>query len=166
MVGLFFPKGASSFIPEWTTGYFDFSLFPVNLGVVILEPVVAEDQVLFPKSGDGQKHPFGVSLVPENYIYNFGNLTCFIGGTVDVEDQDVTREGPSIHSFRVDKISVDEASGCSGVQEGLDGVEFACVRSSDFYWQEKRSSSCVQGTNQEKLGQSLLLLGLTERSKD
>ena len=89
MVGLFLPKGASSFIPEWTTGYFDFSLFPVNLGVVILEPVIAEDQVLFPKSGDGQKHPFRVSFVTEKYVYDLGDLSYLIRGTVNIKDRDV-----------------------------------------------------------------------------
>ena len=80
-------------------GHFDFTFFPVNLGVVILELVVAEDQALFPKSGDSQKHPFGVSLVPENHIHNLGNLSCLVRGAIDVEDQDVTREGPSVHPF-------------------------------------------------------------------
>ena len=57
---------------------------------MILEPVVAKDQVLFPEFRDSQKHPFGVSLVPENYIYDLRNLFCFIGGAVNVEDRDVT----------------------------------------------------------------------------
>ena len=76
----------SSFTPEWTTGHFDFSFFPVNLGVVILEPVIANDQALFPKSRDSQKHPFGVSLLPENHIHNLRDLSCLVGGAVDVED--------------------------------------------------------------------------------
>ena len=98
-----------------------------------LEPVVAENQALLPESGDRQEHPLGVSLVPENYIYNFGNLTCFIGGTVDVEDQDVTRESSSVYPFQMDEIPVDEASSCSTVQEDFDGVEFTCVCSSNFH---------------------------------
>ena len=57
---------------------------------MILEPVVAEDQALFPKSGDSQKHPFGVSLVLENHIYDLGNLSCLVGEAVNVEDRDVT----------------------------------------------------------------------------
>ena len=57
---------------------------------MILEPVIAEDQVLFPESGDSQKHPFGVSLVPENYIYDLRNLFCFVGEAINVEDRDVT----------------------------------------------------------------------------
>jgi len=45
-------------------------------------------------------------------------------------------------------------------------MEFACVRSSDFYWQEQGSPLRVQGTNREELGQSLLLLRLTEQNRD
>jgi len=41
LAGLFLLQGTSSFILEWTTGHFDFSLFPVNLGIVVLESVVA-----------------------------------------------------------------------------------------------------------------------------
>ena len=70
-------------------GHFDFSLFLVNLGVVVLEPVVAQDQTLFPKSGDGQKHPFRVSLVTEKYVYDLRDLFCLVGGTIDIEDQNV-----------------------------------------------------------------------------
>ena len=41
LVGLFLLQGVSSFIPERATDHFDFPLFPVNLGVMVLEPVVA-----------------------------------------------------------------------------------------------------------------------------
>jgi len=53
LVGLFLPLGMSSFILEWITGHFDFSLFLVNLEVVVLKPIVAQDQTLFPKARDG-----------------------------------------------------------------------------------------------------------------
>jgi len=66
---------------------------------VILEPVVAKDQALFPKSGDSQKHPFRVHLVLENHIYDLGNLSCLVGRAVNIEDRDVTREDLSVHSF-------------------------------------------------------------------
>ena len=92
--------------------------------------------MLFPKSRDSQEYPFGVSLVAENYIHNLRNLSCLVRETIDIEDQDVTWEGLSVHPSRTDKISVDEASGGSAVQEGFDRVEFACVCSSDFHWQK------------------------------
>ena len=70
-------------------GHLDFSLFLVDLGVVVLELVIAQDQTLFPKSRDSQEHPLEVSLVAENYVHNLGDLSCFIRGTVNIEDQDV-----------------------------------------------------------------------------
>jgi len=79
----------SSLTPERTASHFDFSFFPVNLGAVVLEPVVAQDQTLFPKSGDGQEHPLRVSLVVENYVHNLGGLFCLVRRTVDIEDWDV-----------------------------------------------------------------------------
>ena len=91
---------------------------------------------MLPKSGDGQKHPFRVSLVMENYVYDLGNLSCLVWRTIDIEDWDVMREGPSVHSFQIDKISVDEAFSRSAVQESLDSMEFTCVRDSNFYQQE------------------------------
>ena len=41
LASLFLPLGTFPFTPEWTMGHFDFSLFLVNLGVMVLEPVVA-----------------------------------------------------------------------------------------------------------------------------
>ena len=79
----------SSFTAEGTIGHLDFSFFPVNLGVVVLELVIAQDQTLFPKSRDSQKHPLGVSLVAENYVHNLGDLSCLVRGTIDIEDWDI-----------------------------------------------------------------------------
>ena len=72
----------------------------------------------------------------EKYVYDLGDLSCLVGGTVDIEDRDVVWEGPSIYSFWMDEVPVDEASSHSAVQEGFDGVEFTCICSSDFHWQE------------------------------
>jgi len=30
-----------------------------------------------------------VSLVTEKYVYDLGDLSCLVGGTVDIEDWDV-----------------------------------------------------------------------------
>ena len=72
----------------------------------------------------------------EKYIYDFGNLSGLIRGAINIEDRDVTWEGLSVYSFQLDEVPVDEASSCSAVQEGFDRVEFACVCSSNFHWQE------------------------------
>ena len=66
----------------------------------------------------------------------------------------------------MNEISVDETSGYSIIQEGLNRVEFTCVHGSNFYQQEQESLSHVQGTNREELGQSLLLLGSMEQSNN
>ena len=41
LASLFLPLGVSPFTLEWTMDHFNFSFFLVNLGVVVLEPVVA-----------------------------------------------------------------------------------------------------------------------------
>jgi len=41
LAGLFLLQDMSSFTLEWTTGHLNFSFFPVDLGVVVLELVVA-----------------------------------------------------------------------------------------------------------------------------
>ena len=69
----------------------------------------------------------------EKYVYDFGNLSSLVRGTIDIEDRDVTWEGPSIYPFQTDEVPVDEASGCSAVQESFDEVKFACVHSSNFH---------------------------------
>ena len=56
-----------------------------------------------------------MSLVPEDYVYHFRDLSCLIRRTVDIEDGNVMREGLGVHPLQMDKISVDEASGCSAV---------------------------------------------------
>ena len=75
-----------------------------------------------------------MSLVAKNYIHDLRNLFCLVRRTINIEDWDVMREGSSVHSFQIDEISVNKAFSCSTVQEGLDGVEFTCVYSSNFHW--------------------------------
>ena len=41
LVSLFLPQGTFSLIAKGTASHFDLSFFPVNLGVVVLEPVIA-----------------------------------------------------------------------------------------------------------------------------
>ena len=77
-----------------------------------------------------------MSLVAENYVHNLGNLSCLVRETVNIEDWDVVQEGLSVHPLQTDKISVNEASSGSAVQEGFDRVEFAHGCSSNFHWQE------------------------------
>ena len=102
----------------------------------------------------------------EKYIYNLRNLACLVRGTINVEDWDVTQESSSVYPFQMDELLVNKASSCSAVQESFDRVEFTCVHSSDFHWQEQGGSSRIQGTDREELGQPSLPLGFMERSRD
>ena len=40
-MSLILPKRLYGVTLEWTTGHLDFFFFPVDLGVVVLEPVIA-----------------------------------------------------------------------------------------------------------------------------
>jgi len=46
LAGLFLPEGTSIFAAKRAADHFDFFFLPVNLGVVVLEPVIAQDQLL------------------------------------------------------------------------------------------------------------------------
>ena len=61
-----------------------FSSLPIDLRVMVLEPGITEDHVLLSKAGDSEERPFGVGFVMENYVYNFGDLACLVGGAVHV----------------------------------------------------------------------------------
>jgi len=61
-----------------------FSSLPIDLQVVVLEPDITEDHVLLSEAGDSEEHSFGVGFVMEDYVYHFGDLTCFVGGAVYV----------------------------------------------------------------------------------
>jgi len=55
-----------------------FSGLPIDFWIIVLEPDVAEDHALLPEVKDGKKHPFRVGLIIEDYIYHFGDLSCFV----------------------------------------------------------------------------------------
>ena len=74
-----------------------------------------------------------MSFVTEKYVYNLGNLSSLIRGTIDIKDWDVMWEGLSVYPFRTNKVPVNEASSCSTVQEGFNRVEFAGVCSQWTY---------------------------------
>jgi len=57
---------------------------PIDLRVVVLEPGITEDHVLLSEAGDSEEHSFGVGFVAKDYVYNFGDLACLVGGTVHV----------------------------------------------------------------------------------
>ena len=61
----------ASFASREASVHLHFSGLPIDLWVVVLEPGIAKDHALFSYAGDGEKHPFGVGFVMENYIHHF-----------------------------------------------------------------------------------------------
>jgi len=131
----------ASFTSRRALVYLYFSGLPIDLRVVVLEPGIIEDHVLLSKAGDSEERPFRVGFVAEDYVYNFGDLACLVGGTVHVVHWYGVRDAPSVNIFRTDKVSIYEVACSSGVQKRLDGV--------------------CQGTTQRQL---LLKLGKSPRS--
>jgi len=82
---------------------------------MVLEPGVTEDHVLLPEVRDGEECPLGVGLITEDYIYHFGDLSCFVRGAVHVEHWYGTGDAPGTDTLSTDKILVYEVAGGSGV---------------------------------------------------
>jgi len=99
---------------------------------MVLEPDVAEDHALLPKVRDGEERPFGVGLITEDYIYHFGDLSCFVRGAVYVEHRYGVRDVPGTNTFHTDKILVYEVASGSGVQKHFDGIHLAGVSGTDL----------------------------------
>jgi len=59
-----------------------FSGLPIDLQVMVLEPGITEDHVLLSEAGDSEERPFRVGFVAEDYIYNFRDLACLVGGAI------------------------------------------------------------------------------------
>jgi len=77
----------ASFTLRRASVYLYFSGLPIDLRVVVLEPDITEDHVLLSEARDSEERPFGVGFVAEDYVYNFGDLACLVGGTVHVVHQ-------------------------------------------------------------------------------
>jgi len=123
----------ASFTSRRASVYLYFSGLPIDLQVVVLEPGITEDHVLLSEAGDSEERPFGVGFVAEDYIYNFGDLACLVGGTIHVVHRYGAREAPSVNTFCLDEVSIYEVARSSGVQKRFDGVHLAGVCGADFY---------------------------------
>jgi len=117
----------ASFILRRAPIHLHFSGLPIDLRVMVLEPGVVEDHALLPKVRDGKEHPFRVGFIMEDYIYYFGDLSCFVREAVHVEHRYGTRDAPGTNTFCTDKILVYEVAGGSGVQKRFDGMHLAGV---------------------------------------
>jgi len=109
---------------------------PIDLQVVVLEPDITEDHVLLSEAEDSKERPFRVGFVTENYIYYFGDLTCFVGRAIHVVHRYRARDALGVNTFHVDKVSIYEVACSSRVQKCLDGMHLAGVCGADFYWED------------------------------
>jgi len=126
---------------------------------MVLEPGVAEDHALLPKVGDSEERPFGVSLIMENYIHHFGDLSCLVRGAVYVEHWYGMRDALGTDTFCTDKILVYEVASGSGVQKRFDRIYLAGVGGADLDRQDDRRSAGVEGVGGESFGEFFLPFG-------
>jgi len=146
---LFLSYHMASFTSRRASVHLYFSGLPIDLQVVVLEPGITEDHVLLSEAGDSEECPFRVGFVAEDYVYNFGDLACLIGGTVHVVHRYGVREAPSVNTFRSDEVSIYEVAHSSGVQKRFDGVHLAGVCGADFYWEDDRRFAGVKSIDRE-----------------
>ena len=149
---LFLLYHAASFTSREALVHLHFSSLPIDLQVVILEPGITEDHVLLSETRDSEERSFGVGFVAEDYVYNFGDLACLVGGTVHVVHRYRARDALSVHTFCLYEVSIYEVACSSGVQKCLDGVHLAGVCGADFYWEDDRCSAGVKGIDGESFG--------------
>jgi len=126
---------------------------------MVLEPGVVEDHALLPEVRDSGEHPFGVGLITEDYIYHFGDLSCFVGRAIHLEHWYGMRDAPGTNTFHTDKIFVYEVAGGSEVQKCFDRIHLAGVGSTDLDRQDDRRSAGVKGVGRESSGESFFPFG-------
>jgi len=139
----------ASFTSRRASVHLYFSGLPIDLRVVVLEPGITKDHVLLSETGDSEEHPFRVGFITKNYVYNFGDLACLIGGAVHIVHRYGTRDAPSVNTFRPDEVSIYEVACSSGVQKRLDGMHLAGVCGADFYWEDDQRSTGIKGIDGE-----------------
>jgi len=149
---LFLSYYIASFTLRRASVYLYFSGLPIDLRVVVLEPGITEDHVLLSEAGDSEKCPFGVGFVIENYVYNFGDLACLIGGAIHIVHRYGVRDTLGVNNFHTNKVSIYEVACSSGVQKHLNGVHLAGICGADFYWEDDQCSAGIKGIDRESFG--------------
>jgi len=142
----------ASFTSRRASVHLYFSGLLIDLWVVVLEPGITEDHVLLSEAGDSKERPFGVGFVVEDYVYNFGDLACLVGGAIHVVHRYGARDAPGVNTFCTDEVSIYEVAHSSGVQKCLNRVHLAGVCGADFYWKDDRHSMGVKGIDRESFG--------------
>jgi len=122
---------------------------PIDLWVVVLEPGIAKDHALFSKARDSKECPFRVGLVIEDYIYHFGDLTCFIGGAIYIIHWYRAGDALGANAFHMDKVFIYEVACSSEVQEHLDGMYLTGVSGTNLNRKDDRCSTGIEGVSGE-----------------
>jgi len=146
---LFLSYYTASFILRGTLVHLHFSGLPIDLQIMVLEPGVAKDHALLSKVRDSEEHPFRVGLITEDYIYHFGDSSCFVRGAVHVEHWYGTRDVLGANTLCINKVFIYEVVCSSGVQKRLDRMYFTSVSSTDLYRKDDRHSAGVKGVGEE-----------------
>jgi len=119
---------------------------------MVLEPGVAEDHALLSEIGDDEEHPLRVGLITENYVYHFGDLSCFVRGAVHVRHRYGVRDVSGANTLRTDKVFVYEVVCSSRVQKRLDGMHLTSISSTDLNRKDDRRSPGIKGVGRESSG--------------
>ena len=149
---LFLSYHVVSFTSRRASVHLYFSSLPIDLQVVVLEPGITEDHVLLPETGDSEERSFGVGFVVEDYVYNFGDPACFVGGTVHIVHRYGVRDTPSVNTFRPYEVLIYEVARSSGVQKCFDEVHLTGVCGANFYWEDDQCSAGIKGVDGESFG--------------
>ena len=113
---------------------------------------ITKDHVLPSEAGDSEECPFGVGFVTENHVYHFRDLTCLIGGAVHIVHWYGVRDALGVNAFHSNEVSIYEVAHSSGIQKRLDGMHLASVCGTDFYWQDDRHPTSIEGVDRESFG--------------
>jgi len=95
---------------------------------MVLEPGVAEDHVLLPEVKDGKEHPFRVGFITEDYIYYFGDSSCFVRRAIHIEHQYGARDVLGANTLHTNKVFIYEVACSSEVQKRLDRMHLASCK--------------------------------------
>ena len=149
---LFLLYHAASFTSRRASVHLYFSGLPIDLRVVVLKPGITEDHALLSEVRDSEERSFGVGFVVEDYIYNFRDLACLVGGAIHIVYRYGTQDAPSVNTFCMDEVLIYEVAHSSRVQKHLDGMYLAGVSGADFYWEDDRRAAGIEGINGESFG--------------
>ena len=99
-------------------GHSDLAGAPVNLRLVFHKSHVPKDDGCLADTGDVEGGSFRVTFLLAYEVYNFGDRTGFVKGSIYVIDRDGSREALGVQIVQLDIINIDEFACGPGVHEG------------------------------------------------